>query len=74
MLVCVAWAAVRALQRKEIFWLEAVALEAFAVSWLVKGRAAVAAARVLNAGRHPVKLAAQILDIAPRNETKRPQP
>ena len=44
MLVCVVWAAVRALQRKEIFWLEAIALEAFAVSWLVKGRAAVAAA------------------------------
>lgn len=74
MLVCVVWAGVRAMQRKEIFWLEAVALEAFAVSWLVKGRAAVAAARVLHAGRHPMKLAAQVLDIAPRNETKRPRP
>jgi hypothetical protein len=74
MLVCVVWAGVRALQRKDIFWLEAVALEAFALSWLVKGRAAVAAARVISAGRHPMKLAAQVLDIAPRNDTKRPQP
>jgi hypothetical protein len=74
MLVCVAWAAVRALQRREIFWLEAIALEAFAVSWLVKGRAAVAAGRVLSAGRHPMKLAAQVLDIAPRSEKRRPEP
>lgn len=73
MLVCVVWSAVRALQGKEIFWLEAIALEAFALSWLVKGRAAVAAGRVLSAGRHPMKLAAQVLDIAPRNETKRPE-
>lgn len=39
--VCVVWAIVRVLWRpkEEIFWFESVALWAFAISWMVKGRA-----------------------------------
>jgi hypothetical protein len=74
MLVCVVWAGIRALYRRPIFLLEAIALEAFAVSWLVKGRAAVAAANIVRAGRHPMKLAAQVLDLAPRSGRQHPEP
>src|SRR6266545_2173362 len=46
--------------RAPIFWPEAVALEFFAVSWLVKGRAdrtaAAAGRRTLHYGRHPGQL------------------
>jgi len=74
MLVCVVWAGIRAYFRQPIFWLEAVALEAFALSWLVKGRAAWTAKKVLSAaGRHPGQLAAQVLDVKQRSETKRPE-
>ena len=74
MLVCVVWAGIRATFRQPIFWLEAIALEAFALSWLVKGRAAWTARELLRAaGRHPGQLAAQVLDVKQRSETKRPE-
>jgi hypothetical protein len=38
-LVCIAWAGWAAINGRSIFWPESVALVAFAVSWLVKGRA-----------------------------------
>lgn len=39
MLVCMAWAAINLRQGASIFWPEALALQFFAISWLVKGRA-----------------------------------
>jgi hypothetical protein len=39
MIVCILWAGLAALADAPIFWPEALALEFFAVSWLVKGRA-----------------------------------
>jgi hypothetical protein len=52
--------------RAPIFWPEALALELFAVSWLVKGRvdktAASAGRRTLHYGRHP----GQLVDAARR--------
>jgi hypothetical protein len=38
MVICLAWAGGAALADKPLFWPEALALEFFAVSWLVKGR------------------------------------
>ena len=74
MLVCVIWAGIRAYVRQPIFWLEAIALEAFALSWLVKGRAAWTAKQLVRAAaRHPGQLAAQVLDVKQRSETKRPE-
>jgi len=47
-----------------IFWPEAIALEFFAVSWLLKGRAdwtlVRAGRRTLHYGRHPVQLAGKV--------------
>jgi hypothetical protein len=57
MIVCVAWAYVAYRQGRSIFWAEALALECFALSWLVKGRAGrtalQAAARAVHYARHP---------------------
>jgi len=57
MVVCMGWAGSALFTGASIFWPEALALEFFAVSWLVKGRAdrtAVAAGRrALHYGRHP---------------------
>jgi hypothetical protein len=39
MAACVVWALVAQLTGRPIFWAEALALEFFAISWLVKGRA-----------------------------------
>ncbi|MFC1955918.1 hypothetical protein ACFLWZ_05265 [Chloroflexota bacterium] len=54
------WAGIASFNGAPIFWPEALALEFFAVSWLVKGRAditAVAAGRrTLYYGRHPKQL------------------
>jgi hypothetical protein len=47
-LACLAWAAVAKTNDQPIFWPETIALELFAMSWLVKGRAD----RVV---RHPVE-------------------
>jgi hypothetical protein len=77
MLICVVWAGLRALneQPKPIFWQEAVALEAFALSWLVKGRAAFSARQFIDAARRdPKQLAAQLLDVKQRPETNRREP
>ena len=64
MLACMVWAGSALLARASIFWPEALALEFFAVSWLVKGRAdwtAVAAAkRTLHYGRHPRQLVSDV--------------
>lgn len=57
MLACIAWAGSALFTDAPIFWPEALALEFFAVSWLVKGRADRTAltvgAQVLRAGRRP---------------------
>ena len=63
MVVCIAWAAIAGVAQAPIFWPEALALEFFAVSWLVKGRAehtAIAVGRrTLHYGRHPGQLVAK---------------
>jgi len=61
MLACMVWiAAVSVLSGGPIFWPEAIALECFALSWLLKGRAdwtvAGAGRRALHYGRHPAVL------------------
>ncbi|MFC1982751.1 hypothetical protein ACFLV5_03085 [Chloroflexota bacterium] len=60
MVACMLWAGIASFNGAPIFWPEALALEFFAVSWLVKGRAditAVAAGRrTLYYGRHPKQL------------------
>jgi hypothetical protein len=57
MLGCIGWALVAHFLDAPIFWPEALALEAFAVSWLVKGRADVTLMRIgrvlLHGGRTP---------------------
>src|SRR5262249_48684730 len=64
MVACTVWAGLALLIRAPIFWPEALALEFFAVSWLVKGRAdwtAVAAGRrTLHYGRHPGQLVSDV--------------
>jgi hypothetical protein len=63
MAVCVACAIVRVVSRVgEIFWFESVALWAFAISWMVKGRAGFTAKPALGrrkvGGGAPVKATA----------------
>jgi hypothetical protein len=76
MLVCILWAAGASLAHAPIFWPEALALEFFAASWLVKGRAdrtAVTACwRTLHYGRHPGELVDTVLSAvrgAPRKDS-----
>jgi hypothetical protein len=61
MLVCMTIAGVRSRQGHPIFWLESVALEAFAVSWLVKGRAHWTAKQLLDRARRPVAFAKHVV-------------
>ena len=65
MVGCMAWAGGASVVGASILWPEALALEFFAISWLVKGRAdrtAVAAARrTWHYGRHPRQLASDLL-------------
>ena len=60
MLVCMLWAGSALFTSAPIFWPEALALEFFAVSWLVKGRADWTAVnlgrRTLHYGSHPGQL------------------
>jgi hypothetical protein len=62
---CMLWAGSSWFTGASIFWPEALALEFFAVSWLVKGRAdrtAVAIGRrTLHYGRHPRQLVSDVL-------------
>jgi hypothetical protein len=64
MVICMVWAGSALFTGASIFWPEALALEFFAVSWLVKGRAdrtAVAAARrTVHYGRHPRQLVGDV--------------
>lgn len=57
MTVCMVWAIAAALRKAPIFWPETLALELFALSWLVKGRAVytagVVVSRTFQYGRHP---------------------
>jgi len=57
MMMCIFWAIFASLTGKPIFWPEALALEFFAVSWLVKGRAystvAAAGRKTVYYARHP---------------------
>lgn len=39
MIVCLLWAALASYRHSPIFWPEAIAIEAFAISWLLKGEA-----------------------------------
>lgn len=50
MLVCVTWAGVAGFRDRPIFWAEAIALELFALSWLVKGRAGHTAVTLVRRG------------------------
>jgi hypothetical protein len=61
MLVCMVVAGFRSRQGHPIFWLESVALEAFAVSWLVKGRAHWTAKQLLQRARRPVAYAKHVV-------------
>ncbi len=64
MLGCIVWAGIASFLDAPIFLPEAIALESFAVSWLIKGRAdrtAVSfARRTLYYGRNPGKLASDV--------------
>jgi hypothetical protein len=65
MIGCMLWAGIAKFTgSKEIFWPEVLALEFFAVSWLVKGRvirtAVVAGRRTLHYGRHPGQLVSEV--------------
>jgi hypothetical protein len=64
MVLCLVWVVYAEFTHMPIFWPEALALEFFAVSWLVKGRAystAVAAGRQsLSYARHPGQLVKEI--------------
>jgi hypothetical protein len=60
MLVCMIIAGFRSRQGHPIFWLESVALEAFAISWLVKGRAHWTAKQILRRARQPVAFARHV--------------
>ena len=65
MFLCMIWIIIkRKLYNGDIFWPEAIALEAFAVSWLLKGRAdwtlLNGVRRVLHYGRHPGQLARKV--------------
>jgi hypothetical protein len=61
MIVCVAWAALAGRQHKPIFWPEVLAILAFAISWLTKGRAdallRAAGRRTSEYMQHPSRLA-----------------
>jgi hypothetical protein len=67
MVICIAWAGIGAYKDWPIFWPEALALEFFAASWLVKGRAETTAAfvgrRTLHYGRHPGELADKVVSV-----------
>lgn len=62
MMACMAWAGIASVNGASIFWPEALALEFFAVSWLVKGRVDVTVVavskRTLYYTRHPKQLVA----------------
>lgn len=64
MVVCILWAGSALFTGAPIFWPEALALEFFAVSWLVKGRvdrtAVAAGRRTLHYGRHPGELVGKV--------------
>jgi hypothetical protein len=71
MLVCMALIfIIKQYTEKSIFWPEAIALEFFALSWLLKGRAdwtlARAGRRTLHYGRHPKQLAGKVWSIIRR--------
>ncbi|MCX6068017.1 MAG: hypothetical protein NT121_20070, partial [Chloroflexi bacterium] len=67
MVLSMVWVIVAIFMNASIFWPETLALEFFAVSWLVKGRAdqtAIAVGkRTLHYGRHPRQLAAKTWSI-----------
>lgn len=57
MFVFVAWAGFRARAGRPIFWQETAALELFAISWLVKGRAQWTAKQLMHRARRPLDFA-----------------
>ena len=76
-LIAMAWAGLSARSGGSIFWAEVVALEFFALSWLVKGhteRTAVALAyRTYYYGRHPVEFG-RAVKRAMRGRSEKPGP
>lgn len=60
MIACMIWAGIASINKTSIFWPEALALEFFAISWLVKGRADITAVaiskRTFYYGSHPRQL------------------
>jgi hypothetical protein len=60
MIACMVWAGIASINGAAIFWPEALALEFFAISWLVKGRADITIVAVskqtLYYGSHPKQL------------------
>jgi len=65
MLVCMVWIfIIRKFTERSIFWPEAIALEFFAMSWLLKGRAdwsmLQVGRRILRYGLHPGELAGKV--------------
>ena len=71
MLFCMTWAGLRAHAGRQIFWQESVALEFFAVSWLVKGRGWWTAKQLAHRARRPVHYAKHVARVvrAPRRGT-----
>jgi hypothetical protein len=76
MAVCMLWVIYASFTDAPIFWPEVLALEFFAVSWLVKGRAyttVVAAGRMcLYYARHPRKLAKKVLSTVGNQQNSQP--
>jgi hypothetical protein len=74
MVTCIAWAGIATFMNAPIFLPEAIALEAFAVSWLTKGRVegtvVGVASRVWYYGRNPKRAVARLND-AVRGEGER---
>ena len=67
-LVSIVSAGIRAHNNQPIFWQETIALEAFALSWLVKGRVRWTAKQIVHRARRPVAFAKHVV-----NEVRRPQ-
>ena len=67
MIACMIWAGIASYRNEDIFWPEVLALEFFAISWLVKGRviktAVVAGRRTLHYGLHPKELVSDVRSV-----------
>jgi MFS family permease len=71
MFVAIVSAGIRARSSQPIFWQETIALEAFAISWLVKGKVRWTARQLLHRARNPKRFAEHVVKEARRPQRKR---